>query len=427
MSAMELDAYLENLAMENPLVDFPENEIENNFSIQSDIQRKSEWLEANDYQNKTYYQQEKDDSDMEKNLYDSRQTEEELSEYLLSQLLLSKHTDFEHKILKEMILSLDERGYFVEEISYFTNCFGVTEELILNLLKDIQSLDPAGVGARNLRECLVLQLERRPQVSELAKVLAEAYLEEIAKNHIPTVAKKLNCTVDEVLSACEEIRGLNPKPGSVFSNRELMRYVVPDVLVVKFEDRFEILIHEYRHSSFRINTYYKELLDTTDDKETKKYLQEKLSQAEQVQFGIDARTSNLSKVMEVLVDFFVNGIGHKKPLKLSEIAECLGVHESTVSRTLRGKYVQCSWGVFALNYFLTSVAVKASVGVEEMTPEQVKSKIKELIDSEDKTKPLSDQKISEMLKLLNIDISRRTVNKYRVEMGIPDKSGRKAW
>lgn len=431
MSALELDEYLKNLALENPLVDFSEQFLESQFSAQSDVQRKSEWLESTDYQNKSYYQQERDASDIEKNWYDSRDVEEELSEYLLSQLLMSRHSKLEKMILEEMIFSLDEKGYFLEEISYFSERFHVSDDKVLGLLKEIQGLDPAGVGARSIQECLLLQLERRQTESELAKILVTQYLEEIGKNHIQNIAKKLNCSIDDVLAACEEIRTLNPKPGRSFSNRELMRYVVPDVLVVKFDDRFEILVHEYKHSNFQINTYYQDMLRTTDDKETKKYLQEKLAQAEQVKFGIQSRSSTLSRVMEVLVekqiDFFNHGIGHKKPLKLIEIAEILGIHESTVSRTLRGKYVQCTWGVFALNYFLTSVAVKASVGVSEMTPEQVKSMIRDIIENEDKGRPLSDQKISELLKQRKADISRRTVNKYRMEMGIPDKSGRKAW
>ena len=169
----------------------------------------------------------------------------------------------------------------------------------------------------------------------------------------------------------------------------------------------------------------------TADEEAKKYLQEKIQQAQWVTNCISQRTSTLSRVMHVLVekqnDFFMNGIGYKHPMRLTDIAEELELHESTISRAMRGKYLQCSWGVFPLNYFLTSVAAKSTDNSEDKTPEQIKSLIQKVIDEEDKKKPYSDQAISKKLEDYDVKISRRTVNKYRTEMGLPDKSGRKAW
>ena len=170
---------------------------------------------------------------------------------------------------------------------------------------------------------------------------------------------------------------------------------------------------------------------TVEDAETKKYLKEKIAQAQNIAGSIEQRNSTLSKVLNVLVekqqDFFLKGPGNKRPMRLIDIAEATDLHESTISRTLRSKYLQCHWGVFPLNYFLTSVAATNKQSGEEQTPEYIKSKMQEVIDNEDKKKPLSDEAISKCLKEMEIPISRRTVNKYRQEMGIPDKSGRKEW
>ena len=231
--------------------------------------------------------------------------------------------------------------------------------------------------------------------------------------------------------ACEEIRSLNPKPGSSFSDREQLRYISPDAVVVKLENQFEILINEYQYPGFSISNYYQEMMQSTTDAEAKKYLQEKVQQAQWVSNCISQRSSTLSRVMHLLVErqheFFLEGPGHKRPMRLVDLAEDLDLHESTISRAMRGKYLQCSWGVFPLNYFLTSVAVKSSNtdGMEDKTPEQMKTMIREIVDSENKKKPYSDQAISDLLIAKGIKLSRRTVNKYRTEMGIPDKSGRK--
>ncbi len=444
MNTQELEEYIENLALENPLIELPDIGSSKTDMQQEDAQRKLDWLESTDLQNRVYYQQERDADNMEQNWHDKRDLEVELKDFLMSQLLIADYTSKEREIIEFLIESLDSRGYLVDDIFSIAKMFSVSEEVVLKLLKDIQSLDPAGVGARDLPECLLLQLERKPEASEAAKAIAKEYLDDLARNHLPNIAKKLQISIDEVLDACEEIRALNPKPGNSFSDREQLRYISPDAIVVKLENRFEILVNEYQYPNFTLNTYYMDLLKTTKDEETKKYLQTKAAQAEWVKNCIAGRTSTLSRVLHVLVekqnDFFLYGSAYKHPLKLSDIAQELDIHESTVSRTLRGKYLQCSWGVFPLNYFLASAAAKGPAkkqpgtagrpmtgAEEEKTPDQVKALIQKIVDEEDKKKPLSDQKICEQLEALGIQISRRTVNKYRTEMGIPDKSGRKSW
>ena len=394
MSAQELEGYIEKLALENPVIELADSSQSKADMQQEDLQRKLDWLESTDLQNRVYYQQERDAENMEANWHDSRQSEENLEEYLHAQILLADYTELERVIMEYLICSLDSRGYFSGELAQVADHFNVSEEKVEELLQDIQELDPAGVGARNLQECLLLQIQRKKNYSDVTVEIIEHYMEEVAKNHLPNIAKKLQVSLEEVQQACEEIRSLNPKPGSSFSDREQLRYISPDA-------------------------------------EAKKYLQEKVQQAQWVSNCISQRSSTLSRVMHLLVEkqheFFLEGPGHKRPMRLVDLAEELDLHESTISRAMRGKYLQCSWGVFPLNYFLTSVAVKSSNtdGMEDKTPEQMKTMIREIVDSENKKKPYSDQAISDLLIAKGIKLSRRTVNKYRTEMGIPDKSGRK--
>ncbi len=433
MSAQELEGYIEKLALENPVIELAETSPIKADTQQEDLQRKLDWLESTDLQNRVYYQQERSDENMEANWHDSRQSEENLEEYLHAQLLLADYTDLERAIVDYLVCSLDSKGYFVGDIAQVAEHFSTSEEVVEEMLQEIQELDPAGVGARNLQECLLLQVERIKDYSDVTVEIIKNYMEEVAKNHLPNIAKKLQVSLEEVQDACEEIRKLNPKPGSSFSDREQLRYISPDAVVVKLEDQFEILINEYQYPGFSISGYYQAMMESTTDEEAKKYLKDKVQQAQWVSNCISQRSSTLSRVMHLLVakqnDFFMYGPGHKRPMRLVDLAEELNLHESTISRAMRGKYLQCSWGVFPLNYFLTSVAVKSSCGNEgdEKTPEQMKAMIQDIVDGENKKKPYSDQTISDQLAAKGIKLSRRTVNKYRTEMGIPDKSGRKEY
>ena len=429
MSAIELEAYLENLSMENPVVELE--------SVQDDVRsekelalaRKLEWLESTDYQNKVYYREERREDDSY--WQDIGDSGEVLSDYLLAQLVTADYTDQERRVMEYLIYSLDEKGYFTDDPAAVAQAFSIEEEDVLQLLTEVQQLDPAGVGARDLSECLLLQLLRKPTWNEVTEEIIRDHLEDVARNHLAQIAKKMKISLQDVQDACEEIRTLNPKPGNAFSDRSRMPYISPDAVVVRVEDGFEILINEYQYPKFHISTYYQELEKTVTDAETKKYLREKIQQAQNVAGNIQQRTSTLSQVLHVLVEkqqsFFLHGAGHRRPLKLSDIAEATGLHESTISRTLRSKYLQCTWGVYPLNYFLTSAASTNAVSGEGQTPEYIKSQIQKIIAEEDQKKPLSDEAISRKLEESQIRISRRTVNKYRQELGIPDKSGRKSW
>lgn len=431
MSATELEQFLENLSMENPVIELEENRHVEPDSREQEIARKLEWLSSTDTQNRVYYQDDRDADNAESNWQDLRDIGEDLAGYLMAQLITSDYSAEEKEILEYIIYSLDSRGYFTEEAGEVAEKFHVSEHTVLHLLSEVQALDPAGVGTRDLKECLVKQLHRKKDYSKVTETLILFYLDDMAKNHLPQIAKKMHVSLEEVIEACEEIRSFNPKPGNSFSDRNRLKYISPDAVVIHMDDHFEILINEYQYPQFSISSFYQEMEKTVDDAETKKYLKEKIAQAQNIAGSIQQRNATLSKVLHVLVEmqqeFFLKGIGNKRPMRLIDIAEETGLHESTVSRTLRSKYLQCHWGVFPLNYFLTSVAATNENSGEEQTPEYIKNKMREVIDAEDKKKPLSDEAISKKLQEEQISISRRTVNKYRQEMGIPDKSGRKNW
>ncbi len=432
MSAQELDQHIRDLAEENivlELEDTDEHLLQHpQDKRELDRRRQLEWLVSADHQNHIYHENE--DGDPEFKFGGASDEDESLSSYLLAQIIHRQYAAQDRKILDYIIYSLDARGYFTEDPAETAGIFSVPEEKILLLLKEIQALDPAGVGARGLKECLLLQLRRKQPHSGEAETIILLYLEELAKNHISAIAKAMKVSPEDVQRAAAEIRTLNPKPGNGFGSREYMKYIRPDAVVVRVQNGFEILISEYQYRKFHINSFYQELSETTDDEETRKYLREKIGEVKKLENDIASRKSVLSRIMHILVDrqyrFFCMGPGNMAPLSLSDISEASGLHTSTVSRTLRGKYLQCSFGVYPLSYFLARTAAVAENGQDKLAQETVRRKIRDIIDAENKTKPLSDEAIRRKLAEEGIALSRRTVNKYRQAMGIPDKGGRKS-
>ena len=430
MSAMELEEYLGKLSLENPVIELDEDE-KDRAKAQMEFQRKQDWLASTDRQNRVYYQNDRDDGSPE-NYWKDETAEEDLASYLKNQLLLAEYSKTQWEIVDYLILSLDSRGYCQEDLSAVAAHKGVPTETVEALLRDIQALDPAGVGARSLEECLDLQVRRYHPESVLTRRIIREHLPEVAKNHLSDIARKLGVSLSAVTECCAEIKSLNPKPGNAFSGREQLRYITPDALVLQSADGFEVLINEHQYPSFQISSYYRHLEQTTDDQEAREYLRDKIQQANRLTDSISMRQRNLSRVLDFLVerqeDFFRYGPGHKRPLKLSDIAMEFQMHESTVSRTLRSKYLQCSWGVYPLSYFLTGISTVSQADGEEQTQEHVKLAISEIVRAENKKKPLSDEAIrTKLQEQFGIGIARRTVNKYRQELNIPDKSGRKDW
>lgn len=430
MSAQELTEYVKEMSMENPLMDLEEPEPE---SPDQERLRKLEWLSDMDEQNRIYYRQEHEESE-ESGIADRWEEEEEtLSESLLQQLLGGPYTDIQMEIFRYLAESLDSRGYFVDPVSEAACHLGVGEADVARCLEVMKTLEPAGVCAADLSECLYLQLERREGAEELSveKAIVREYLQLLGKNQLPAIARRLEVPIERIQKAKKVIQGLNPKPASGYADRGGLRYITPDVTVVKLADYFEIMVNEYVQPQIRLNKDYMKLLRGGEcEKEVQQYLSEKVKQIEQVQDFITKRNRTLTRLARFLVEeqkeFFQHGKGHLHPLRMRDAAEKLEIHESTVSRAVKEKYLQCCWGVFPLEYFFTR-GLGEKEGCETIATDQILEVLKEIIAEEDKRKPYSDQKLALQLASRGITISRRTVAKYREGLQIPDCRGRKEY
>ena len=430
MSSQELEKYVEEMALENPVIDITEPPAPED--LDAEKLRKYEWLNSLDDQNRsTYYQKDFSDDDRPDTEWNFPVNEgETLRDYLWSQVITGDYTKKETEILEYILESLDSTGYLKEDLSAIAGDFGITTAQAENLLFKLQELEPAGVCARSLSECLTLQAKRLHILTPELHTLLNEYLDLVAKNQLPVISKRLKIPVDEVSRLCQIVKKLNPKPGSSFCSREQLSYIVPDVTIVKFKEHFEILLNEYLYPDIQVNGYYRQLSKAESDPETSAYLQDKIRQAEWVKDCIAKRCSTLLNVAQSILhfqeDFFTNGTSFLKPLRLCDVAQEISVHESTVSRAVRDKYLQCSWGVFPMNFFF-SKGISAAAGKEDMSVTKIKQLLAEIIAHENKKKPFSDRALGEELEKNEISISRRTVAKYRQELNIPDASGRKEY
>lgn len=424
MGSQELLEYIEETLQENPVL---ESESMDDGEDITQLRRKLDWLESTDIQNRWYHQQDAQDSYDPLEQAAADPMEESLYYYLRSQVRFEQLPQETAQILDYMMLALDANGWLTEQVDDLCARFGVDSETVERILDMLQGLEPSGVGARDLRECLRLQLLRRDETG-LALTIVEHYLEDMSRDHYHHIAKETGTGRLEVQSACKLIRSLNPRPASGFADREHLQYITPDLVVVNFEDHFEILTNDSYLPSLRINGYYSQLYQETGDHQVKDYLNQKLRQAKWVMRSVEQRRSTLMRCAQCIVDrqedFFRHGPGHLHPMLLMDVAGELEVHESTVSRAVKDKYIQCAHGLYPLGYFF-SRSLGADIMNEGVTPETVKKLLQELIDEEDKSKPFSDQKLADQLAARGVELSRRTVAKYRDELGISSTSGRK--
>lgn len=446
MDVQELEHYVQQQALENPMIDLDEMERGISGSLRGDgdgektgddreeFRRKLEWLNRSDEQNRIYYSEEYEEAE-NRDAWNVSEEENSLEDYVLSQLVMQLRTQKDCECLEFLVYSLDSRGYLTDDPEEIRQKLGIGREDMDRYLELLQSAEPAGVGARSLEECLQIQLRRmhgsgyfEQQEFDQLMELAGSHMEALGKRHFSRIAEQMGISTEEVLEYYEIIRRLNPIPGNSFSSREDMRYVKPDVTVVKFEDYFEVLVNDANVPHISVNRQYLNMMNEDASGEVLDYLQNKYRQVEWVRHCIEERTGTLRRVAREIVavqrSFFESPNGKRVPMSLHDIAERLDIHESTVSRAVKNKFLQCAWGMYPMNYFFVKRVAADPVG-EGMTPELVKQKIGELIAGEDKKKPLSDQKISDRLKAEGVEVSRRTVAKYRGEMMIADTAGRK--
>ncbi|MBM6926813.1 RNA polymerase factor sigma-54 [Pseudoflavonifractor phocaeensis] len=430
MGSQELLEYIEEAVQENPVLEPEERYDRANESDQ--LRRKLEWLESTDPQNRYYHQQDTEEQDDRLSNYGTMEDQESsLYYYVLSQL---KVLELPPEVVEAgafLVESLNANGWLDEPLEDLAVGYGCPLALMEEALKVVQSLEPAGVGARDLSECLRLQLIRRTPVNQLAVRIVESQLDALSKSRYGLIARALKAAPEEVRAACELIRTLNPRPGTGFAAREHLTYINPDIIVVSFPDHFELLTNDYYFPHLGISGYYTRLLKESDDQQVKEYLTGKVRQAKWMVHAIEQRRSTLMSCASCILDlqeaFFRQGPGHLVPMSLADVAGHIGVHESTVSRAVKDKYIQCSMGVYPLSYFFSRGLGASAGGEETASPDAAKALLKKLIAGEDKRKPLSDQKLCELMSAQGCVLSRRTVAKYRDELHIPSTTGRKQY
>lgn len=372
------------------------------------------------------------DADGEKRqfLLDAAAAATSLQESLREQVRMSELSEAQWPAAELLIGNIDEQGYLkasVDELAISTN---LKPKVIKEILAVLQSLDPPGIAARDLRECLMMQLERADKTDSLEyRILGQCFLQ-LSKRRIPEIAKRLKTTVDQIQDAIQRIRHLNPKPGSVFAS-EAQQYVVPEIFVSKDDNgEFVVSMNKDHVPRLRINNTYRDLLFKSESSaELRQYIREKLHSGNFFIRSIHHREQTIQNIAVEVVKrqraFFEHGIARLTPMTMGEVAEAVGVHETTVSRAVSGKYLQCSYGIFEMKYFFTSSVATASG--DNVSKTTVKEMILDMIQNEDRAKPLSDEKIVKKLAQKEILVARRTVAKYRSELNILSSSLRKVY
>src|SRR3954465_367224 len=367
---------------------------------------------------------------------------ETLVDYIQHQLSWFEIDDAVRRMAERIIYSLDTNGYLktpLEELlppvaadvngdlhAYRAKQMVVAEEA----LRVVQRLDPPGVGARTLKECLLLQLiPGMPDYDEL-RLLIENHLEDLENNRLPQISKKTGMTIEKIQEVWHELRKLKPKPGADFTETTAPS-VTPDVFVERNDEgKYQVRLEDTQLPALYISPYYRKLLrDEGTNAETREYIKRKINSAQWLIESIEQRRSTLTRVSQAIVDhqtkFLDDGPDHIEPLKMQQIADKVGVHVTTVSRAVDDKWIQTPRGIFPLKRFFVGGTTAADG--EEVAWARVRIKLKEIIENEDKTKPMSDDAIVEELGKAGITVARRTVTKYRKAMNIPSSRGRRDW
>jgi len=356
-----------------------------------------------------------------------------LQTHLEEQLTWFNLSDSLREMVLRIINNLDASGYFPYEWKDFLGEDHTKEELQLaqEALALVKRLEPAGVGGKDLRECLLLQIDPESEHAEILRLLITSCLEDISTNRLPIIAKKYDYPLDVVQSAVADLRHFNPRPGAGFGGMAAAM-LIPDIIVEKTETgEYTVRLEDGRVPQLRISKYYKSLMERHEtDKETRAYIRKKVGSARWLLDAIGQRRATLLKISQAIVDyqveFFDRGPQALKPLKMQQIADATGMHVTTVSRACDEKWMSSPQGVFPLRRLFIS-GLTTSDGGENVANDVVRLKLHEIIDKEDKKKPLSDDAIVKMLESEGIQVARRTIVKYRQLLNIPSSRGRRQW
>jgi RNA polymerase sigma-54 factor len=361
-----------------------------------------------------------EDEEKREFMFNSITVEASLAQHLMEQVRDTNLSDEERAIAELLIGNIDDYGFLMATVEELAASSNLPAEKVLQVLKVIQSFEPVGVGARDLRECLMLQLERAGKQETIEYRIIRDHMEALGKRKIPEIARGTGQSVDDIQEALARIGRLEPRPGRAFLP-VVEQYVAPEVFVVKNGDDFTVTTNDEQIPHLRISNVYKDLMSAGENNaEVKNYIREKIRAGKFLIKSLHQRQTTICNIGKEIVkrqrEFMEKGVAHLKPMTMSQVADVVGVHETTVSRAVSGKYIETPQGVFEMKYFFTAGLQNANG--ENLSNTSVKDMIAEIFKAEDTAKPLSDQEVVKMLTAKGINIARRTVAKYRDELGI---------
>ncbi|RXI47830.1 RNA polymerase factor sigma-54 [Clostridium tetani] len=429
LSSYELTKLVEKQLQENPLLEINYEETKKEESLEENLDEVLKYkniiknLQDDNYINNQH-------SEEEVSPFNFISSKKSLKEYLLEQIMYLDEKEYIKCICNYIIEGIDERGYLAEDIESISKELKVSINLVIKALNIVQDLEPDGIGARDLIECLRIQCNKREIKDEKIYNIIDNHLEDIAENKYSNIGKKLDISPKKAQMYGDFIKSLQPKPSSGFYTGEEVRYIVPDAYIKKIGREYVILMNESITPKLTINNLYKNIINNNEDEAAVEYVKEKLNSASYLIKSIEQRKSTIYRVLEKIIEiqreYFDKDKKHLKPMTLKEIAEELKVHESTVSRAIREKYIHTDKGIIKIRNLFTT-AIESKGNEDSLSNIAVKNMIEKFIEEEDKKKPLSDQNIADRLKKKDVNISRRTVAKYREEMGIKSSMGRKRY
>lgn len=419
MSSLELEEEINRLVEENPLLDI-DKKSEINWELYIKNVEKSYQFDKNEL----YY-----NSDNDINLENIIRSTCSLYESLHFQVSLYKLNKIEKETCTYIIDSLDDDGYLRINEYEIKKELNINDDTFKKCLEIVQQLEPIGIGARSLSESLIIQLRNLGIQNKLLENIISKDLELIGNKKYKDIVKKYNISMKKCLNFINIIKALNPKPGRIYCDEKSV-YVKPDVIVEKIDNEFLVYSNERDSLKVSINKFYKEILKNSKyDKDTKNFIKDKLNSANVLIKSIEERKATVLNIAKEIIKhqelFFEYGDKYVKPMKMKEIAKVLQLHESTISRGVNGKYMLTPFGIYEFKYFFSNSLDTNNEGL--VSSISIKNMIQDTIKSEDKTNPLSDNQISKILNNRGINIARRTISKYREELGILSSSKRKEY
>jgi RNA polymerase sigma-54 factor len=434
---LQQNPLLEEMPKDEPRVEVEEPEDEAAAKAKDDADFKQEFdaLTKLDDEWREYFAQtssfsgrSKEDEQQRQHFFDSIVQQESLQQHLLAQLDFANVSEQERKVAELVIGSINDDGYLLTPVEELAISSGASLEELQKAIELVQTFHPIGVGARNLKECLLIQLDRLGKSESIEAVLVNKHLDDLGRRRYPEIAKAMNLGVEQVQTMANFISTLEPKPGRMF-NTEQQQYVAPDVIVQRVDDEYVVMLNNEQIPHLRISNTYKELMAGDQANEARDYIRDKIRAGKFLIKSIHQRQQTIHNIACVIVErqkeFLDRGIAFLRPLTMAQVAEVVGVHETTVSRAVANKYMQTPQGLYEMKFFFTPGFETASGTA--MSNTSVKEEIAQLIGHEDASKPLSDQEVVAMLKGKGIPIARRTVAKYRNELNILPSNLRKQY